>query len=839
MEQVKSGRLSDDAGIRLYLNVKVVAVKAVTRGAALRIAITFDLPASDKGPSDWSKSSRLMHGNLLCLSLDEKFTKHFWAIVVEKRQEELNKKERLVWIQPCRPDGSGVSVGEALVSMLVNSTAASSGMLMLESPTMYKSFQPVLASLKSLSADSVPFSDVLAYAKVESASTQPDFVTRYYDSEHLDSEISSPDALKKQLPFIKHSDGFSLDHCQTEAFANALHRKVYVCQGPPGTGKTLLGILIAKQLLKLDTLKGKPLLVLCYKNHALDEFLTKLLPEYGDHMVRVGGRSQDYRLDNISLRTLKNNIKVHRPVHGLLDELRATWMELQICLEFLDTVFESPEAAILNACDYGQLYEIVHCRKNAGDHYVRNARGVFNENKELFKVCLRSCFSNLNHQLNERKPCKSKVQFRVKQKVQDCSSKPNLEGNEPGNAANDEDDSEEIREREEHLGMTAQGDDHSTGNDMRFDARFIRQSELYLDSSIGQFSQTDFIQRLLSRPPTRLDSTEQWLFYQCALNKVCNDTKRQSRLLVDKIMNLEAELERINIEADASLLSTMRVIGMTVTGASINKELLDAVKPAVVILEEAAEVSEPQLLGCLGPHTEQLILIGDHKQLKATFWPRDYHLDLSMMERLINNGIKFDQLELQNRMRPEFSLLLRDIYPNLRDNTSVVDRVLKPACLVQSMFFWTHNEPETQEPGRHGAINTEEAKRCVRLAMFLVDQGCSPDRITILCAYKRQMSLKCSENSMHVKVHTIDLYQGDENDVVIVSLVRSNPASNIGFLKTLNRRCVAQSRARLAMVFVGNADCIYKSKNGTKLETSDRCHAAAELLGPCDFPKVP
>ena len=56
-----------------------------------------------------------------------------------------------------------------------------------------------------------------------------------------------------------------------------------------------------------------------------------------------------------------------------------------------------------------------------------------------------------------------------------------------------------------------------------------------------------------------------------------------------------------------------------------------------------------------------------------------------------------------------------------------------------------------------------------------------------------------------VLIKTVDNYQGEENDIVILSLVRSNNRDNIGFLKISNRVCVALSRARLGMYIFGNA----------------------------------
>ena len=80
--------------------------------------------------------------------------------------------------------------------------------------------------------------------------------------------------------------------------------------------------------------------------------------------------------------------------------------------------------------------------------------------------------------------------------------------------------------------------------------------------------------------------------------------------------------------------------------------------------------TEPQLVAAIGNWAKYMLLIGDHYQLKPSVESyalrRDYHLDLSLMERLINNGVQFTTLCLQNRQRPEFAELLRDIYPDLQ-----------------------------------------------------------------------------------------------------------------------------------------------------------------------------
>ena len=194
---------------------------------------------------------------------------------------------------------------------------------------------------------------------------------------------------------------------------------------------------------------------------------------------------------------------------------------------------------------------------------------------------------------------------------------------------------------------------------------------------------------------------------------------------------------------------------------------------------------------------------------------------------------------MQNRQREEFAELLSDIYPDLQTNHDRVKDNKPPPCLEKSVFFWHHDSEETKE---RSVTNEEEAIRAVNLALFLVQQGYTPNRITILATYRGQRNLirtkmkaavtrynnflpeqvrhflqpkdedgfddkgnrKVVAEDTTVKINTVDMYQGDENDVVIVSLVRSNKRSDIGFLKEMNRRCVAQSRARCGLYFIGD-----------------------------------
>ena len=184
-----------------------------------------------------------------------------------------------------------------------------------------------------------------------------------------------------------------------------------------------------------------------------------------------------------------------------------------------------------------------------------------------------------------------------------------------------------------------------------------------------------------------------------------------------------------------------------------------------------------------------------------------------MMQRLVQNRVPFAQLQFQNRMRPDLAELLKDIYPDLQNNLTRVGSIQIPCILTQSAMFWTHTAPEKTEQSK---TNVEEISRALSVAALLAAFGISPSKITILSTYLGQSTLMKRELKVYQKrfpqlfgeeeltISTVDNYQGDENEVIIVSLVRSNDNASVGFLKDMERRCVAQSRAKACVIYIGN-----------------------------------
>ena len=100
----------------------------------------------------------------------------------------------------------------------------------------------------------------------------------------------------------------------------------------------------------------------------------------------------------------------------------------------------------------------------------------------------------------------------------------------------------------------------------------------------------------------------------------------------------------------------------------------------------------------------------------------------------------------------------------------------------------------------------------LQLALYLVrEQQVLAHRITILATYTAQLfklvdsrkNLNLNELAM-VRMTVVDNFQGEENDVIILSLVRNNKRNSVGFLRIDNRICVALSRARNGLYILGN-----------------------------------
>ena len=288
------------------------------------------------------------------------------------------------------------------------------------------------------------------------------------------------------------------------------------------------------------------------------------------------------------------------------------------------------------------------------------------------------------------------------------------------------------------------------------------------------------------------------------------------------------DLQQKQRQLDVFVLRQAAIVGMTTTGAARNSELLAELHPRIIFVEEAAEVLEAHILACLSQHVEHLILIGDHQQLRPSNavheLSKKYNLEISLFERLINTGVDHVTLNIQHRMRPEISALIKPIYPDLRDFTDV-HHYPPVKGVSRNIYFIDHKQYEDNlQEDSTSRTNKHEAMFVAEFTRYLMKQGYDGKDLTILTFYMGQKFkiLDCLRkvgivSAQGVRCTTVDKYQGEENTIIIFSVVRSNIENNIGYCRVDNRVCVALSRAKHGFYIIGNSQCLVNARSDTNL----------------------
>lgn len=235
--------------------------------------------------------------------------------------------------------------------------------------------------------------------------------------------------------------------------------------------------------------------------------------------------------------------------------------------------------------------------------------------------------------------------------------------------------------------------------------------------------------------------------------------------LVDSVRNLasrfdeaQRQMDTLFSESRSTFIQTKRVIGCTTTAAAKYKSLIKAAKPDVVLVEEAGEILEAHVLTALHSATSQLILIGDHQQLRPKInnyalsveKGEGFDLNRSLFERLILQGHEHVTLQKQHRMHPDISDLVRQMtYPKLRDDSKTLAHP-NPKGLQGRVSFINHSHPEEQASEiadkrdvgfTASKSNLFEAQIVLKLVRYLSQQGYKARNIAVLTPYLGQLRL--------------------------------------------------------------------------------------------------
>ncbi|KAI6204813.1 hypothetical protein M3Y94_00720700 [Aphelenchoides besseyi] len=282
--------------------------------------------------------------------------------------------------------------------------------------------------------------------------------------------------------------------------------------------------------------------------------------------------------------------------------------------------------------------------------------------------------------------------------------------------------------------------------------------------------------------------------------------------------------------SDYLLVREAKVIAMTCTHAALRRKELVELGFCYdnVIMEEAAQILEvetfiPLLLQEPSEGVNRLkrwIMIGDHHQLPPVVQNVAYqkysNLEQSLFGRFIRLGVPHIQLDAQGRARAEIASLYNWRYEKLGNLPHVLANPeyqrANPGFKFPYQFIDVpdFNGVGESTPSPYFYQNLGEAEYAVALFTYMRILGYPAERISILTTYNGQRSLlmdvltrRCQSNpliGMPSCVSTVDKYQGQQNDYVILSLVRTKL---VGHLRDVRRLVVAVSRARLGLYILG------------------------------------
>lgn len=278
------------------------------------------------------------------------------------------------------------------------------------------------------------------------------------------------------------------------------------------------------------------------------------------------------------------------------------------------------------------------------------------------------------------------------------------------------------------------------------------------------------------------------------------------------------------------LVREARIIAMTCTHAALKrKELVNmGFKYDNILMEEAAQILEietfiPLLLqNPLDGHNrlKRWIMIADHNQLppvvKNVSFQKYSNMEQSLFTRFIRLGVPAVELDYQGRARSTISTLYKWRYKKLDDLEHVLNHIdynrANPGFRYEYQLI---NVPDFNgvgetEPNQFFYQNLAEAEYVVAVFMYMRLLGYPAEKISILTTYNGQkhllrdvISRRCGENPLigrPLKITTVDKYQGQQNDYILLSLVRTKA---VGHFRDVRRLVVAMSRARLGLYIFG------------------------------------
>ncbi|KAG9835485.1 P-loop containing nucleoside triphosphate hydrolase protein, partial [Aureobasidium melanogenum] len=707
-------------GIGIYEKAFATGIVLCQRGLSVRMCFS-TFRAGVK--IDWQTSKRLKAGSLLALSpTSDKFQKQIIIAVVGARtMERLNESPPKVDIFFPRPEDTIFDPAEEYI-------------ILEETTSFFEAQRHNMLALQRMTKENTPLQEYVVTPVHEKPDSPLDLIDlsnqvealSLVDGQAVKHGVGVPDYVEKD-PIMDLSsatddvsdyqydvvnrpmpkDAAKLDESQMNALHQILTRELALIQGPPGTGKTHVKNAKPGEVVP-------PLIVTCQTNHALDQLL-RHIAAFEDSFIRLGGRSADTGV-----------VKQHTlfEIMEKLKETKSRAIKEPAGLRFAKTNMKKMEndwKRVLAPFDSSSQA----CRPMDED--------MFEDRLSAQQI---DSLKNSRCQTSDDSPGVPAI---IKWLGPDASLTASTENWPAEQEFGFEAFEEEEEEVDEATAEKAKQDDEIE----KLYGSFIPllDCSVLKATSIKHLSEKDVKKILTSSKFSDLNKVPPQYrlgLYEFFVKETKQKIIKAARDLAFRWAKEVRDWTRGQFVKKLQVLADAKVIGCTSTGFAKYRPMIYALKPRIVMVEEAGECLEANMMSMFLPSLQHLILVGDHQQLRPRAQKATHnfkHYDISLFERLASNTVDYKMLAVQRRMPPEVRRLLWPIYGDkIKDHECTLDRPPVPSLGDCKTYFWHHEYHEAHDKFK-SAYNEQEAKLVLDFVNGLISAGVESHKITILTFY--------------------------------------------------------------------------------------------------------
>ena len=297
------------------------------------------------------------------------------------------------------------------------------------------------------------------------------------------------------------------------------------------------------------------------------------------------------------------------------------------------------------------------------------------------------------------------------------------------------------------------------------------------------------------------------------------EERMQRKLVMKEARMFKEDADRIESQITEDLIDQAQVVACTLTG-STHYLLKDRMFRSIFI-DEASQALEPACWIAI-KKAYRVVMAGDHLQLPPTIKSLKAAKDglaETLFEKAIQHIDESVMLETQYRMHPDIMKFSGDHFYKGQLKTAE-DVILRDSANELEHFTFIDTAGcGFDEKVKKETLSTYNADEANLLIKHLSNNLSLDHSVGIIAPYKAQIEILRDlvlKNSAfdavrdQVSVNTVDAFQGQERDVIYISLTRSNDKNEIGFLKEYRRMNVAMTRAKTQLVIIGDSATLGK-----------------------------